>query len=98
MSLETQAIEQLLDNTKPWPPEWGEKEPPRDELMWVFLGVWDWCEQPSILRDNGLLSEAEFELICDKLDHAQKTDTDPWRVARPFVKQAYLKFVAHADH
>ena len=94
--LKEMARSRLFGETEPWPISVEETRDLKERFVaMVFLGIYDWCEHPHILQSKKLLNEAEFEIVCDQLDEAQKTKADPWTVLRPVVKRAFLNFVEH---
>ena len=59
------------------------------DLMLVFLGRWCHWEIPLILEEYGLIDEAKFELICERL---AANEDDPEAVLLPFIRAAYMEF------
>ena len=55
------------------------------ELFHVFLGVWHYCEVPLILEEYGLLSESEFDAICE-------SEADAESLLSGYVKRAYFDY------
>jgi hypothetical protein len=60
------------------------------ELFQVFLGVWHEWEVPLILEEYGLLSESEFDAICE-------SEADAESLLSGYVKRAYFDYRKTAE-
>ena len=55
------------------------------DLFQVFLGLWCEWEVPLILEEHGLLTESEFDALCE----STLSDADWERLLSGYVKRAY---------
>ena len=55
------------------------------ELFQVFMGHWNEWEVPMILEEYGLLSESEFDAICE-------SEADAESLLSGYVKRAYFEY------
>jgi hypothetical protein len=55
------------------------------ELFQVFMGVWHEWDVPLILEEYGLLSESEFDAICE-------SEADAESLLSGYVKRAYFDY------
>jgi hypothetical protein len=67
------------------------------QLFEVFIGHWDAWEVPMILKDFGLIDEAERDALFDRLAeaeerHAPLEDAAAEAVLLPHVRRAYCKY------
>ena len=59
------------------------------ELFEVFMGVWHEWDVPLILKEYGLLSESEFDAICES---EGESEADAESLLSGYVKRAYFDY------